>query len=320
MTLHIRGLAIDPPIALAPMVGLSHSALRSLVAEFGGAGLFFSEMLSAKRLPSENEKCSPFLIRTEIEKPLFYQIYASEHVSLTSALEKLSTFGAQGIDLNLGCPAPKLKKIKAGQFLFEKRGAVEKIVRKLRALSDLPLSVKIRIGIKPDQLHLTKVCQMLANEGVDLITIHARLDHEKFCRKPRWEILQDATSKVNIPIFANGGIFTTEDAKECLNKSGAAGIMIGRGAAVRPWICKDIARQCFDYRASHPSWSEKDVFMRFIALLEERFPPERRLGRLKQFAHYFASSFPFGHQFAFRIQNSATMEHAAREALQFFNQ
>jgi len=276
--------------------------------------------MSAKRLPNENETCSPFLIRTRNEKPLFYQIYTSVHSSLTAALEKLSALDAQGIDLNLGCPSPKLKKIKAGQFLFEKRGAVEKIIRKLRSLTDLPLSVKIRIGKKPDQVKLTNVCQMLAYEGVDLITVHARLDHEKFCRKPRWEILQDATTKVKIPIFANGGIFTTNDAKECLQKSGAAGLMIGRGAAVRPWIFRDVARQCFKYKESNQSWSKRDVFMRFVALLEERSPPERRLGRLKQFSHYFASPFPFGHQFAFKIQNSRSMEAATQEALQFFNQ
>jgi nifR3 family TIM-barrel protein len=320
MTLRIKGLIIDPPLALAPMVGLSHSALRSLVAEFGGSGLFYTEMLSAKRLPSENEKCSPFLIKTEIEKPLFYQIYASEHVSLTAALEKLSTLDAQGIDLNLGCPAPQLKKINAGQFLFKKRDAVEKIVIKLRSLTDLPLSVKIRIGKKPDRVKLTNVCQMLEHAGVDLITVHARLDHEKFCRKPRWEILQDATAKLKIPIFANGGIFTADDAKECLHKSGAAGLMIGRGAAARPWIFRDIAKQCFSCKTATQSMSKKDVFMRFIDLLEERFPAERRLGRLKQFSHYFATEFPFGHQFAFKIQNSTTMQHATQEALQFFNQ
>ncbi|EKD35821.1 MAG: hypothetical protein ACD_75C01767G0001, partial [uncultured bacterium] len=110
----VRGVEISPPIALAPMVGLSHSALRSLVQEAGGVGLLYTEMLAAKRLPHDNEKCSPLLVRSGGEHPLFYQFVTASDEYVPAAVEKLHRLGAQGIDLNLGCPAPMMKKQGAG--------------------------------------------------------------------------------------------------------------------------------------------------------------------------------------------------------------
>ncbi len=112
--LKLRNLEIWPPLALAPMVGLSHSALRSLIIELGGVGLLFTEMLSAKRLPDENPTVSPLLIRSSDEKPLFYQVFLHDPSPVIPAVEKLHLLQAEGIDLNLGCPAPKLRKAGAG--------------------------------------------------------------------------------------------------------------------------------------------------------------------------------------------------------------
>ncbi len=106
----IRGLVIDPPLFLAPMAGLTHSALRTLIVNFGGAGLLATEMLSGRRLPGENELISPFLIRTPLEKPLAYQLFIANCDYLAPAIETVERFGAEVIDLNLGCPAPRLSK------------------------------------------------------------------------------------------------------------------------------------------------------------------------------------------------------------------
>ena len=119
MVLKIRDLDIPVPLALAPMVGLSHSALRSLVAELGGAGLFFTEMLSAKRLPSENEAISPVSGKVCCEYPLFYQIFTSDEKEVEAAAERLDELDAQGIDVNLGCPAPQLKKARGRLGTFQ---------------------------------------------------------------------------------------------------------------------------------------------------------------------------------------------------------
>ena len=155
------------------MVGLSHSALRCLVHAEGGTGLLFTEMLAARRLPHDNPCCSPLLIRHQSEAPLFYQIIAANAEEIEPAVEKLHTLGADGIDLNLGCPAPTQRKQGAGAVLAGNRAALKKVLRRLRQCTDLPVSVKIRLGDDPVADALPAFGHFLEAEGVDMITIHA---------------------------------------------------------------------------------------------------------------------------------------------------
>ncbi len=318
-TIIVRGLKISPPIILAPMVGLSHSAFRSLVQAEGGVGLLFTEMLAAKRLPHDNEFCSPLLIRDDSEKPLIYQIIAANEDAIEPAVIKLHKLNADGIDLNLGCPAPMHRKQGAGEMLAGNHEQLCKILRRLRKSTDLPLSVKIRLGRSLDIDELRSFCLFLEAEGVEMITIHARLNGEKFCRKPRWEAIGEIKDAVSIPVFANGGIFSVADARRCLELSCADGIMIGRGAVERPWLCCDIAREVYGIKIEKTETEKSQIYLQFITLLEQRFAPDRRLGRLKQFTRYFAASFQFGHQLAASIQNSNSIEQARQRAAAFFN-
>ena len=314
----LRGQLISPPLALAPMVGLSHSALRTLVVEEGGVGLLFTEMLAARKLPEENERTSPFLIRGETESPLFYQLFLTEEGAIGPAVERLHALDAQGIDLNLGCPAPQLRRYGAGVFLTGDPDQVRRLVRILRAATSLPVSAKIRLGASLDADALLAFCRMLEDEGVDLLNVHGRLDRDKFCRRPRWDWIGRVKDAVGIPVLANGGIFTVADARECLRQSGADGLMLGRGAACRPWLLADIAKEIYGRPVSGSGRGRQAVYKRFADLLEERFPAERRLGRLKQFTHYYARNYQFGHLLAISVQKSETLSAARRQAEQFF--
>lgn len=313
-------LVIFPPLALAPMVGLSHSALRSLVREEGGVGLLFTEMLAAKRLPEENARTSPFLIRSEDERPLFYQLFLTEEEAIEPAVAKLHELDAQGIDLNLGCPAPQLRKYGAGVFLTSDPERVRRLVKTLKRMTTLPVSAKIRLGEVLDAGKLLEFCRMLEDEGLDLLTVHGRLNDEKFCRRPRWEWIGRVKEVVRIPVIANGGIFSVEDARNCLAVSGADGLMLGRGAACRPWLFAEIAREIYGATISLTGRKKRDVYFRFLALLDQRFPWERRLGRLKQFSHYFAQNFQYGHLLATSVQKSETLDEARQRAEEFFLQ
>ena len=315
----IRGLEISPPVILAPMVGLSHSAFRSLVQGEGGVGLLFTEMLAAKRLPHDNEFCSPLLIRDKSEQPLIYQIITADEESIPPAVEKLHKLGADGIDLNLGCPAPTQRKQGAGAVLAGNHVLLQKVLSRLRKNTDLPVSVKIRLGPCLAVEELRSFCLFLETEGVDMITIHARLNGEKFCRKPRWEIIGEIKQSLSVPVFANGGIFSPADARRCLELSQADGIMVGRGAVEQPWLCADIAREVYGVDIALKKNDGSEVYSQFITLLEQRFAPERRLGRLKQFTRYFAASFQFGHHFAAAIQNCDSIDEARRRATAFFD-
>lgn len=316
-SLSVGDLTLSPPLALAPMVGLSHSALRTLALELGGVGLLFTEMLSVTRLPEENASVSPFLLRYPEEQPLFYQLFVSPGQDIVPAVERLHQLGAQGVDLNLGCPAPNLRKQGAGCALTNDREQVRHIVAMLRATTRLPLSAKIRLGASLNEDELLDFCRMLEGEGVDLLSVHGRLHKEKFCRRPRWDWIGKVKSAVCIPVLANGGIFSVEDAGKCLEISGADGLMIGRGAACRPWLFAEIAREIYGVPCSPSSLSLPEIYFRFVQLLE-RFRPERRLGRLKQFTHYYGQNFTFGHHLAIAVQTSASVEQASERARQFF--
>ncbi|OGW35548.1 MAG: dihydrouridine synthase [Nitrospirae bacterium GWC2_56_14] len=313
----IRDFTIDPPLLLAPMAGLTHSALRQICSGFGGVGLLSTEMLAAKRLPTESPRFSPYIMRTAQEKPLSYQLLISTDQEIGPAIGVLHKLKADAIDLNMGCPAPAVGKIGAGIRLMEQPDDVRCMVAEARKRTTLPLTAKIRLGIELDEQKLLDFCAMLEDEGIDMISVHARLKKESFARTPRWEWVAKVKGRLKIPIIANGGIFSVQDAENCLRVSGADGLMIGRGAAVRPWLFAEIARDVYGCDIAPPTVSLPMVYGSFLDHLE-LYRLEYRLGRLKEFTHYFARNYQFGHLLASRVQSSASVDEARERAGIFF--
>ena len=315
--IQIRDLSIYPPLLLAPMAGLTHSALRQICSGFGGVGLLSTEMLAAKRLPTESPRFSPNIIRTAREKPLSYQLLISTDQEMAPAMDVLHKLKADAIDLNMGCPAPAVGKLGAGIRLMELPEEVRCMVAEARKRTTLPLTAKIRLGIDLDEQKLLDFCGMLEDEGIDMLSVHARLKKESFARTPRWEWVAKVKGRLTIPVIANGGIFTVQDAENCLRISGADGLMIGRGAAIRPWLFAEIARNVYGCTIDAPTVSLPMVYGSFIDHLE-LYRPEYRLGRLKEFTHYFARNYKFGHLLASRVQSSASVDEAWERAGIFF--
>ena len=314
----IRNLPINPPLLLAPMAGLTHSAFRSLLLQLGGVGLLSTEMLSAKILPKENARISPFLVSTEQEHPISYQLLVAEKSHLAPAIDRVHQLGADAIDLNLGCPAPRVRKFGGGSKLTEDQGHLQQLVAEARRLTHLPLTAKIRLGETLDEKKLQNFTCMLEGEGIDLLTVHARLRKEAFCRKPRWEWVGKVKKWLSLPVVVNGGIFSVEDARRCLERCGADGLMLGRGAVIRPWLFHEIATEVYGVDLLPLDVDRPSIYFSFIDLLEERFRPERRLGRLKEFTHYFSETYPFGLRLASAVQNSKSVQEARDRASAFF--
>ncbi len=225
---------------------------------------------------------------------------------------------ADAIDLNMGCPAPAVGKFGAGIRLMERPEDVRSIVAEARKRTALPLTAKIRLGIELDDEKLKTFCTMLEDEGIDMLSVHARLKKESFARRPRWEWIAKVKEWITIPVVANGGIFSVQDAEDCLRVSGADGLMLGRGAAIQPWLFAEIARDVCGCTIAEPTVSLPLVYGNFIDLVNELFRPEYRLGRLKEFTHYFAQNYKFGHHLASRVQSSASVDEARERADLFF--
>ena len=275
-------------------------------------------MLSARSLPSESPSVSPYLIRTVLEKPLSYQLLISTAGDIAQAIDALHKLKADAIDLNMGCPAPAVGRMGAGIRLMEKPEEVRLMVGEARKRTQLPLTAKIRLGIELDEQKLKDFCTMLEDEGIDMLSVHARIKKESFASRPRWEWIANAKEWLKIPVIANGGIFSVQDAEDCLRVSGADGLMIGRGAVTKPWLFAEIAREVYGCKIAEPAVSLPVVYGNFIDLLNELFRPERRLGRLKQFTPYFAQNYKFGHLLATRVQSSKSVDEARERAGIFF--
>ncbi len=316
-SLILRGLVISPPLFLAPMAGLTHSALRTTIQLCGGVGLLSTEMLAAWRLPNENPLVSPYLVRTSEEQPLSYQLLINDVSQLDPAMQALSRLEADAVDINIGCPAPRVRRAGGGSALAADPDALREILCRARAATDGPLTAKIRLGDGKEE-SLKPLCSMLANEGLDMLFVHARLQGESFVRRPRWPCIAEIKQWLNIPVIANGGIDSVDSAKACLEQSGADGLMIGRAAAAKPWLFAEIARDVYGIETGAPEIERTVLYTHFYQSLMERFRPERRLGRLKEFTHYFATNYVFGHHLAGKVQSSENMEQAISRALQFF--
>lgn len=304
---------------VAPLAGLTHTALRRLLRELGAPGLLTTEMLSARSLPREDRARSPYLRATGAERPLAWQLLVAEPAEVAPALEVLHDVGADVCDLNMGCPAPEARRRGGGSRLMERTATARAIVAEARRRTSLPLTAKIRLGERLEEEPLREFCLMLEGEGVELVTVHARLRGEPYGRRPRWEWAAKVKSWLGVPVAVNGGVFGAEDALRCLAVSGCDALMLGRGAAVRPWAPAEVAAALAGLGTPPPPRLPA-VYERFAALVAESFAPERRLGRLKQFTSYFAQNYRFGHTLASAVQSAGSFGEAVERAEAFFRQ
>jgi tRNA-dihydrouridine synthase B len=216
-------------------------------------------------------------MRTERERLLSYQLLTSNNKEIGRAIDALHVLEADAIDLNMGCPAPAVRKLGAGAMLMENPDAVRRIVAEARKRTTLPLSAKIRLGSDANGGKLKTFCSMLEGEGIDLLTVHAGFKHEPFSRNPRWAYIAEIKESIKIPVIANGGIFSVEDAEKCVRISCADGLMIGRGVVTRPWLFAEIARSLFGCNIAQREVSLPDIYTAFRESLNADYRPIYRL-------------------------------------------
>ena len=309
----IGGVEISPPLVLAPMAGITHSPFRRLVAGFGGVGLFFSEMLSARHLVHDVRHHSRWLQHSPTEHPLAWQIVAATPEEAVDGAGHLLTRAPEIIDLNLACPAPNISgKRKAGGHLLNDLAAITAMLEALRAAVPVPLTVKIRLGRKPDAVFLQDLAAVIAGCGIDAVTLHPRLTTEKLKRRARWEYIARLKEMLAIPVIGNGDVKTAGDCRRMFAETGCDGVMIGRAAVQKPWLFAEIMGAEFDLS---PTFLH-DTYRRAITLITDFFPEDKAKGRIKEFTWHFSRNLTFGHRFAARLQSKRNLA----ECLEFINE
>ena len=312
--LTLRGVRLDPPLFCAPMAGITHSAFRRLVAGFGGYGALFTEMLSARAILGEDPAASPWLKRRPEEGRVVYQLLTADADRLPEVVDRLAPLAPDAIDLNGACPAPSIRQQRGGAELFDDADRLRNVVRTLRRCVNVPLTVKLRLGRQVADWHprLRDRVRLLADEGVDALTLHPRFSEQKLSRPPRWEVLAEVAADSGLPVIANGDL-TTPDAwrTQSGRPSLAAGLMIGRMAAVQPWV---FAR----WHGSEPAIDHAAVWARLFDYIVEDFPKHgQALARVKIFTSYYARNFLFGHTLFSAVQSAPDLETARSRALAF---
>jgi tRNA-dihydrouridine synthase B len=232
---------LNYPLCLAPMVGLSHVALRRLIQDYmpqNATTHWPTEMLNSRRVPSENLKTTPETLRRDEETHLVPQILGNEEVPIEKSVQRLvSEWGAAGIDINMGCPVQKALKHNYGVSLMGDSDYAARVVEITKKYSTVPVSVKLRaVGCEKTIPELIKFVQKLADAGADWITLHPRTAEQKRRGKSDWSQIAELKKNVKIPIIGNGDIQVADDVLQMLSETSADKVMAGRALAARPWM------------------------------------------------------------------------------------
>lgn len=229
---------MDFPLLLAPLAGITDHPFRKIAMDFG-AGLCVTEMLASQAMIRKNKKS--LLMTSSISKErVLAQISGADPFVMAETARFLEDQGAIGIDINMGCPQPKVVKTNAGAALMKNELLAGQIMEQVRNAVAIPVSVKMRLGWDMHNINAIRLSLIAQDTGIDFITIHARTRSQMFSGKAQWELIKPIKEVLKIPVIANGDIIDVKSAVDCLSASNADGLMIGRAALGRPWIFHEL--------------------------------------------------------------------------------
>ncbi|MBC2705215.1 tRNA-dihydrouridine synthase family protein [Desulfobacula sp.] len=302
--LTIKDRVIHNRIVLAPMAGLGHIALRQLICEFGGFGLLFTGMCSAKAVPHENPDTSlVFKWRKEELECLVCQIFGPDPESMARAAERIEKEGFFGVDLNFGCSVATICKKGCGAALLKNPDLSSKIVKAVRKSVSIPVFVKFRTGWDNNPQFAVDMARRFEDAGADALTFHPRVAPDRRNRPPRWDVIKLVKQAVGIPVFGNGNLFQAEDGVKMIEQTSCQGLSVGRMAVARPWL---FAQWTKDFSPGD------DIFftsaMRMTQILLDHYDDHFSVKLFKKFSPYFCANFKFGHHILKKLVRAQTMD------------
>jgi len=239
--LKIGNVELSNRIFLAPMAGVTDMPFRILCKE-QGCGLVYTEMVSAKGMHYQDEKSTKLTLLDDREKPGAVQIFGSEPDIMAEVAEKLNASDASIIDINMGCPAPKITKNGEGSALMKRPELVEKIIKAVVRASAKPVTVKIRKGWDETCVNAVEIAKIAEASGASAVTVHGRTREQYYSGKADWNIIRQVKEAVSIPVIGNGDVVGPREAKRLFEETGCDAIMIGRGAQGNPWIFRSVIK------------------------------------------------------------------------------
>jgi nifR3 family TIM-barrel protein len=278
--LKLQTVEIDPPVVLAPMAGVTNAAFRTLCRE-QGAGLYVCEMITSRGLVERDETTLAMLVFDPGETVRSVQLYGVDPGYMSRAAEILcADFGVAHIDLNFGCPVPKVTRKGGGAALPWKRRLLASILEatvKAAAPYGVPVTMKTRIGIDDDHVTYLEAGRIAEESGCAAIALHARTASQHYSGDADWDAIGALADHVAIPVLGNGDIWEASDALRMVDETGCAGVVVGRGCLGRPWLFRDLAAAFAGERAPGlPALGEVAAMMRRHAELLASYMGEER--------------------------------------------
>jgi nifR3 family TIM-barrel protein len=319
--LRIGPLELSVPVVLAPMAGITNTAFRRLCREYG-AGLYVSEMITSRALVERTPESMRLITHHESETPRSIQLYGVDPKTVAEAVTMLvAEDRADHIDLNFGCPVPKVTRKGGGAALPWKLGLFREIVeRAARAAGDIPLTIKMRKGIDADHLTYLEAGRAAEGAGVASIALHARTAAEFYSGTADWSAITKLKEAVtSVPVLGNGDIWSADDALRMVAETGCDGVVVGRGCLGRPWLFGDLAAAFngegldrLDHRIQPTLGEVAAAFQRHAELLVEFFDDENRACRdIRKHVAWYFKGYSVGGELRAALATSSSLQEIA---------
>ena len=315
----VAHITIEPNIILAPMVGVTDSIFRRMILGLGGCGLVSSEMTNAASVSAKALKRHHQLDFLPDERPITMQLSGNEPDLVASAARMVEQLGADILDINCGCPSPKVTGGGHGSALLRDLPKMERLLKAVKAAVHIPITLKFRSGWDEGSLNYLDTARMAESVGVAALALHARTRQQAYTGSADWRHIAEVKRAVGIPVIGNGDAKEAAGALERLRESGADGVMIGRGAMANPWIFMQIAQLRRGEQPYEPAPADKrDLLLRYLEMCEFEMPERLALNKLKQLIGQFAVGLPGSAALREAVHRSTVAEEAREHIERFF--
>ena len=237
----IGSITLEHPVALAPMAGMTDTAFRRLVKRRGGCGLVVTEMVSSEGLVRGIDRTLEYAEYTEEERPVSIQIFGGDPMKMADAAQIVEGMGADVVDINMGCPVPKIAKHNAGCSLMREPAHAASVVRAMAKAVRIPVTVKMRAGWNEREINAPELARMVEDAGAAAIAVHGRTAAQSYSGESDWDLIARIAGSIKIPVFGSGDCVEPSHVVSRLGLNAVGGVLVGRGALRNPWIFRQAA-------------------------------------------------------------------------------